>query len=142
MDTNVDIIEALEQLEHEHCQLEARTKAFEQQLRSAYRVETGGAVHNITEDFGAAAAIGNDGKFRLSGAAANSQDRTACFDYDGPESEHHRVIKILDDILAAADIEEAVEAEQFDFSGYEEFPFTDIRRRSQISKWTRFQQSN
>ena len=127
MDTNVDIIEALEQLEHEHCQLEARTKAFERQLRSAYRVETGGA---------------NDGKFRLSGAAANSQDRTACFDYDGPESEHHRVIKILDDILAAADIEEAVEAEQFDFSGYEEFPFTDIRRRSQISKWTRFQQSN
>lgn len=122
MDTNVDIIEALEQLEHEHCQLEARTKAFERQLRSA--------------------AIDNDGKFRLSGAAANSQDRTACFDYDGPESEHHRVIKILDDILAAADIEEAVEAEQFDFSGYEEFPFTDIRRRSQISKWTRFQQSN
>lgn len=115
MDTNVDIIEALEQLEHEHCQLEARTKAFERQLRSA--------------------AIDNDGKFRLSGAAANSQDRTACFDYDGPESEHHRVIKILDDILAAADIEEAVEAEQFDFSGYE-------RRRSQISKWTRFQQSN
>ena len=59
MDTNVDIIEALEQLEHEHCQLEARTKAFERQLRSAYRVETGGAVHNITEDFGAAAAIDN-----------------------------------------------------------------------------------